>query len=292
MASENPENPIDGNQPTDNSDSKAADHSQETKSPAPPLTAQANAQPCCKHPEITCNTKRDCIDWITLGLEGFGLFILILYTVSTIAIWCANKKAAEAAKTAAEAASSAAQTAKDALADSQKAFVINERPYMVTDGGAPQFVNPLAINVPVQANVTIKNIGKTPALKILWNVRLVKHRGGPKTPKGYAEFKVFINSAFDDLHKENAIGRKEGAEKGAEQDLAPSATMFTTTQNAINLSANELADLQISKITLFYVGVISYTDSFGTSYETQFCAFYFGVDPRIWHICDNHNTIQ
>lgn len=76
MTSENPENPVKGEQPAAHGDNKTTDHPQETKPTAPPIAAQSRTQPCAKHYEVTCNKKRDWIDKMTLWFEGFGLFVL------------------------------------------------------------------------------------------------------------------------------------------------------------------------------------------------------------------------
>ena len=49
--------------------------------------AEPQAKPskqCC---EITCNKKRDWVDWATLALEGFGLAVLIAYTIFSALLW-------------------------------------------------------------------------------------------------------------------------------------------------------------------------------------------------------------
>jgi hypothetical protein len=93
VTSENPKNPIDPQQSAGNASTEAQDHN---KNPNPPTVVGPDPPPPpAKQCEVTVNTKRDWIDWWTLRLEGFGLFVLCIYTVATIAIWCANKKVAE-----------------------------------------------------------------------------------------------------------------------------------------------------------------------------------------------------
>ncbi len=53
---------------------------------------------------VTCKTKRDGWDIAKLVAEFVGLGFLIAYTIYTAGIYCANKKAAEAAKKAADTA--------------------------------------------------------------------------------------------------------------------------------------------------------------------------------------------
>lgn len=111
------ENPIDNNesqQDADRETKKQANHaSQEV--PLRPTESQTKITPY--HCQVTCNKTRDWIDKGTLGLEGFGLFVLIVYTVFTGFMWCANKQAANAA-------TSAAKTAAAALHFDQRAWIV------------------------------------------------------------------------------------------------------------------------------------------------------------------------
>ena len=103
------ENPTDKEHPsihTDRESNEQPSNSKQEVSSAeaePPTTTRAP-----QHCEATCNTKRDWIDKATLVLEGFGLAVLVTYTIFTGLMYCANKKSADAAK-------SAADTAADSL---------------------------------------------------------------------------------------------------------------------------------------------------------------------------------
>jgi len=172
--------------------------------------------------------------------------------------------------------------------DLRRNFVVNERPYMVVDG-IPQFLTPLTANTPIHANITFKNIGKTPSMRLFGNVKLVKFRG----TYGSKEFWQFITSSFDDLSRDDSNGRKELRETGAERDIAPNAPMFGTSQNAIMLSDTELSDLQDSgTVILYYIGIVSYTDGSGADYKTELCQGYWGKDPQRWILCDRYNRIR
>jgi hypothetical protein len=153
MPSESSDGPVERRRFAEHSDSNPAGSSQETKSPPPPLKASPDTQPCPEHPGITCSTSRDWIDKTTLGLEAFGLLVLIVYTVATMAIWCANKNAADAAK-------SAADTAHAAL-------VKGNRPWVGVDG-SPSLLEPLLIGNSVNAKIhfVLKNVGTSPALHV------------------------------------------------------------------------------------------------------------------------------
>jgi hypothetical protein len=105
MTSENADNPVGPEQSAVDANAKAADHYDKPDPPIPPAVIVTNPPPPPqKHCEITVNTKRDRVDWWTLRLEGFGLFVLVVYTIFTGLMYFANRNAANAAKSAADTA--------------------------------------------------------------------------------------------------------------------------------------------------------------------------------------------
>lgn len=93
------------------------------------------------------------------------------------------------------------------------------------------------------------------------------------------------------LHKFDLMASEKYIEM-ARVDLAPNASQFTTAELEEPLSAQEIPLLQTGELTLYYIGVLRYTDAYKGNYETTFCYLYFGTDARTWHVCDNHNTIK
>lgn len=196
----------------------------------------------------------------------------------------------------AEAAKSAASTADATLKSSQKSFEIDQRPYLIIAEG-PQFNEPILVaNEPITANVTFKNVGRTPAVKEVGNVSLVPYHPLKKTdPQGLKNYISFIESEFGKLRAKNETGRKSFEklkEISGGQDVAPGGGFFVTNQETLLLSAPELSLVRTGEITLFYIGIVTYTDPFEGSHKTEFCHQYFGTQPKIWHICDVHNTIR
>jgi hypothetical protein len=119
------EDPADGQRAALNAGAEAERRHDGANPPIPPVAVVSNPPPPPGHCEITVNTKRDGIDWWTLRLEGFGLLVLVIYTVFTGLMYCANKKAANAAQ-------SAANTAASALHIDQRAWLsawITNDPY-------------------------------------------------------------------------------------------------------------------------------------------------------------------
>ncbi len=193
-------------------------------------------------------------------------------------------------KESADAAKSAADTADQTLKNSQKIFETDQRPYLVAT--APVFSgNGLVADKDITVNITFKNIGRTPAVKYIANLDLLRFDPSQGS-KGRARVKSFLMATFDKLRAKDTLGRKEIEGVGAEVDVAPNDTVFVSNPQPVVLSTADFPKLQTSAITLFCAGVISYTDSFHKQYKTEFCEFYYGVDPKTWHICDSHNTIE
>lgn len=202
------------------------------------------------------------------------------------------KSAADQAKRAADAAESSATTANNTLKESEGVFRIPQRPYLVAQ--FPVFNNSaLFANQDITANITFKNIGKTPAVSMFKLVDMVPYHG----TKDRNDYIKFITSTFVSLRKRNQTGRHELLTNQAREDLAPEATFFSTNK-PIQLSETDLrlvlddAEKTRGSVSLFYVGIISYADSYGTDYDTEFCSFYFGSTLKTWHICDSNNVIK
>ena len=166
-------------------------------------------------------------------------------------------------------------------------WIDDQRPYVIADG-PPQFlVPPNATGTPVSANVTLKNIGKTPAMKTAWFVDLLPYRATSRP-----DYLRFVENSYMNLRKQQeTITGEHAAEMN--RDIAPAATTFST-ENSRALTAPEMADVEKGdgSFILLSVGIVRYTDSFRRSYETEFCYFFAGSDSRVWHTCDAHNTIR
>jgi len=170
VTSENPTNPPNSTHPTGNENAtNKADDPQGTHLPAVRSEVQIPpSQPCYK---ITCEKKRDGWDQAKLVAEFVGIVFLIVYTIYTAGIYCANKKAAEAAK-------SAADTAHDAFIATNRAFVGIDGPR------ADKNLEKHTMNI----TVPIKNFGNIPAYEFLdkWDVLIdgVKQTMEKRIPDG------------------------------------------------------------------------------------------------------------
>jgi hypothetical protein len=267
-----------------------SDESDAEKAESNPLSPVApfspKSQPPKTHYDVTCRPEKDWWEKRKPLVEIIGVILLGVYTIYTAYMYYANRDAANAAE-------SAANTASINLAQSQATFKNEQRPYLIADG-IPAFVEPLAPEKPINVNVSYKNIGKIPAIKVIANFRLVKFYPGGKGAAGRSKFVRFIDAAFASLNKEDAEGREERREyASAEQDMAPNQPFWGTTQDKVTLTGDEIKEsLSTGAVSLYCVGLITYTDSALGTYRTQACYFFFGSDPRVWHMCDVYNIIK
>ena len=130
--------------------------------------------------------------------------------------------------------------ARAALKSSQQAFQIDQRPYLVVDENFPSFYQHGPIpEQKIEVNVRFKNLGKTPAIKVLSNVRLFKFRAKLKTDlktkkqfeQATEEYIQTLESKFADMRKHDEAGRNRIAELERRniapgQDIAPQKTYF------------------------------------------------------------------
>lgn len=208
-----------------------------------------------------------------------------------------TKTIAEQAVVQAQAAQSAAATASDTLRQMKVSFVAEQRPYLIAE--SPVWVRQPGTASQTAVNFYLKNIGKTPAVKILPYVSLLRHKGLPLTdPHGTDVYVAWIEGAFRDLNQSFIKTGKEKYVKLIRHDLAPGEHFFRTADDEgwngtyTPLAPVELAELGTGNIDFRLIAIARYADAFNGSYETEFCWFYFGTDPSVWHICDSHNTIK
>ena len=228
----------------------------------------------------------------TFLVSCLTLAAIVIYSCLVYFQWQEMKKATAATQEAATAATSAANTADQNLRHAKESFQIDQRPYLIAE--SPEFVvQPNEPGSVPSANITFKNLGRTPAIRMKSQIALLRFYPGQKTPKGIKRIVGFMQANFQILENRIALGEKEKYSELAREDIAPNATRFSTATLEGPITAEDIPKLQKGGLTsLFYIGVVKYTDAFSGSYETQFCYLYFGTDPRTWHICDNHNIIK
>ena len=101
------ENPISNNNPTPNAEDKSTIQPDNSVASVPPTTSASKLPPSHCQYEITCKTEKDWWDKNKRWVEMAGAILLAIYTTFTILMYCANNKAANAAKKAADIAACA-----------------------------------------------------------------------------------------------------------------------------------------------------------------------------------------
>jgi hypothetical protein len=160
-----------------------------------------------------------------------------------------------------------------------------QRPYMIAE--APRFIDPPSVEKKAKATDFIRNVGKTPAIKVFSSAQFVRYIDSSKSrPQIFA----FLDSAFTEIKAKHLSSRQE---PNVRKDVPPNAApLFRTDEDSAPLSQPEILQIEKGDLVLFYIGIASYSDSFGGEFETEYCFFYIGPDPKVWHVCDSHNTIK
>ena len=173
MGSGNPKKknpkPNRGNRPPDEHRSESSPQVSPT-----PLPAESDTPPTPTCEKAACEKKRDWLDYVKFSAEIIGLIVLIFYTTFAALQWCANEKAASAAK-------SAADTAAKSMEIGNRPWVkIKHRvisPLKFDIGG--RMGSPLAL---MKVEDTIENVGQSVALNVLsWEDVIPMDIGVPST---------------------------------------------------------------------------------------------------------------
>jgi len=201
------------------------------------------------------------------------------------------RRATRASEKAAIAAAKASDTADATLKDSQKSFEIDQRPYVVA--ATPEFAgNGLVPDKKLTVNVTFKDIGRTPALKYIEEFSLLRFDATGTAKTTPALWVKFMNASFDKFAANIKKSRKLIDRINGERDIAPNGTIFHSNQNDLAIPSEDFPKIAIGGIALCAAGIAEYTDAFGGKYKTEFCYYFVGTDPKIWHVCESRNTIK
>jgi hypothetical protein len=220
--------------------------------------------------------------WVELG----GVILLAIYTGFTIAMYFANKKSADAAK-------QAAKTAQEALIDSQASFKLQNRPYVIVPGTATFVVDKKGHIDKTRANVAYRNVGKTPGQDVVLTSYFTVVRINIEKPT-WEEWVGIFEEAFKPVIERKGEVFRSGA-PAQNMDVAPDApASFSSQELNGNLSkTDELKLRETGRVMLVFSGRLYYKGfERKESYTTDFCFWYFGLDPQTWHYCPVHNTLN
>jgi hypothetical protein len=251
-----PPNPIDGQQPETHAspESTKQESSPEQQIPPTPAKAQANKPPhCC---EVTCKTRRDWIDWATIVLEAFGLTVLIVYTIYTARMYCANRDAADAAKSAADTAS---RTMK--IAYQPRVIIASLGPNVTTKPGNKPGVNFL----------------EDGRIRMISNISNI----GPFTAKNVHYFTFW-----------EIIGKRENAQRlsyseakepfGYPKVILPKSTGYDSSSAFFTdrLTPKQIKTIGSPEVWTEFSVLITYDDDFGDTHGTEYCDMFIIGGPQ------------
>jgi hypothetical protein len=248
----NAENQIPENDPAPDAGSEANIKTDHAKPSVVSSLPPPKLPPSHTHYRIACEKEEDWWEqrkrWAELG----GLVLLGVYTGFTIMIYCANKKAADAAEIAAIAAKDAAKTADESFRLSSRAWM---NATLSNPGG-------VADEQPIRLAVDFVNTGKSPALNVR-TCQIAKFvKGGQFTnihcsPEATSPGTEVILADGDTKRLANAVGAG---------NVPPIAVDGL-------LTAPLHEELRKGKQTAITYGFIEYDDIFKVHHWTTFCSY-------------------
>jgi hypothetical protein len=212
--------------------------------------------------------KQILIEGIALGLSAIaagaaitaGIGAWYTYDQTNLAVVEAGRQTTEVRRQA--------NAAEGALKLTRDNSIAEDRPYvwLSADLGQPQLIQNRSGGYQVVWNFRFENYGKTPALK-------VKDRSWTKT-----DGKTFVPSLTDpDAPKQNVTG----------MPLAPTGSAYNTAVSAPGLTPDEFNGDVTKDRFIGIKGTITYTDSSGGEYVSDFCLERLGGGAISYCLEDN-----
>jgi hypothetical protein len=192
-------------------------------------------------------------------IEAVGIVFLIIYTGVTIGLWCSSRDANKLA---------------------HEHFLKDQRPYMW-----PMKIeaHPLKVGEPVRVNVFYANYGKTPALK-------EKSAGKVLIYVGEGTLKQ-ADTFFANFDENKVIGGSEIiVPPGIPPNPKDSQAWATDQSDIIPKDQAAVDGIDKTDGSFAVVGVITYFDSYGTHYRSDYCAMHLANGNVAW--CARHNEIH
>jgi Ca2+/Na+ antiporter len=205
------------------------------------------SQCCCSN-----HKQKHWIDYLTAFLELVGLVVLCLYAAYTIKIYYANQQAADSAK----------KTATEI----QRQMRIDERPWLkIATFGEPgiQMPGKILVGQPLKIPFEIKNLGKTAARQVQAGFLIqITPNGESPHIKGVKPSDIFETGVIYPTAslKKQAVRVKMNSSGSVTVDL---------------IMPEELREIRTGAAHVTFSGKVWYSDIFGVSHWTQFCAQFF-----------------
>ena len=266
-------------------DSHSGEGDQKPPNTPPPIIAKTYVPPPeASHPHA--KRKKDSgLDWARFVVEVLTLLALVWYACIASRQLTEMHNATVASTKSAKAAQSAADTAAKTLRSSEAAMVIDQRPWLKVFAGSPNPDRPevtniritITINQPVSMPLTIRNIGKTAAQKILGYaiVEVVSMGKEPNIPDHQPP-------GFPQIDPPSAVPQKPThAPTGFATSLIYPSDFFDFSiprlrvgerQSVVSpISEREFESLRTGKSYFAVYGAVTYRDIFQVLHWTKFC---------------------
>jgi len=211
-------------------------------------------------------------DKIGLLFEGTGLLVLLVYTVFTALMYCANKKAAEAAK-------SAAETAQSALTQNIESFRIDERAWVEIEPIKPVLLDDSQkFGATFTCDIFPKNVGKTVATDVVvkaWEFGAAD--GADSSPE-------FVTGVQDKFLLQKMKGLSPNEPPVMPRPLTKVIAPNTASAAPFRLTCQSPKN----GMTHYLIGRVDYCDQFRVKHTMRFCYFVVNARGEIWN-CQEGN---
>jgi hypothetical protein len=215
--------------------------------PEPSAVAQPQAKPSPHGYKITCDKKRDWVDKATLGMEGFGLFVLIVYTIATIVYACITHNMWK--------------ETQEQTRIQRKTAINSERAWVGLD--IPITLDAIGIRsnqLLIKGHYSLKNFGHGPALKVVQSGMFVDTNESMEIQGREADF-------FCDSSMKFATGTVP-MQAPLKQPAPFGHTLFPGQPD--NYPIENQGPIETAKFFRF-IGCVAYLDQFKTVHWTRFC---------------------
>jgi hypothetical protein len=163
----NSENPAKQKNSTPNTKSESNQHATPTQPVISPVVGAAKPEappPSEKCKQSKCSEKH-WLDYLEAGMGGLGLVVLVVYTIFTGLMYCANKKAADAAKSAADTASKQLILSEKSIDATVAQFQLDQRAWLGVSQPIVASLKDAQSGKP-DFRAQVINTGKTPATNV------------------------------------------------------------------------------------------------------------------------------
>jgi hypothetical protein len=250
-SSQKPSKTEGSNRPTDQ-------HSGQTPPPISP-TVTVSQSPLASNEQCESQKKhRDWVDYTTLGLETFGLAVLIAYTTFAALQWCEMRESVKKMDEGIIAANRSAAAAETANAQALE----SDRPWVGVDDFEPKTLEP---DVAKSVAFDVINAGKRPALVPLGEMNVKVYKVFPENPS-YA-----------------------GIATGPSESLLLPGIRINIESKPVVVTSKLIAEMKTTNQSLYIYAHIEYIDVGTQNHHTTHVCERYRPERKAFSICPFYN---